>query len=197
MPKIFKNATRLTIKLFVLVWAFLILQIVLKLTFNYWQPYVIPTKQLEGISNFIDANSWLKIIIDGLLYIVNVIIMLLCSLQIWWFKNKRDLIIAISTTTICYVLNRIYIPLNNFTPFITTLILPIVLNYKKWLTTIITFALSNIFLFLSLFLEGFVNSNDMPYIIKIFLEFDYYIMLGINYMLFNLIRQRKDSNYGI
>ena len=86
--KIIKSPKRLALKLFVLVWIFLALQIVLKVTFNYWQPYVIPTPQLQVISDFIDNNRWVEILCNGILYIINATLVILCSIQQWWFKNK-------------------------------------------------------------------------------------------------------------
>ena len=57
ISRIIKSPTRLVVKLFILVWVFLALHITLKLTFNYWQPYVIPTPQLQAISDFIDNKE--------------------------------------------------------------------------------------------------------------------------------------------
>ena len=68
LDKMLKNKTRLALKMFIILWFLLFLQVILKLTFNYWQPYVIPTPQLERISDFIDNNLWLKIIIDNIKY---------------------------------------------------------------------------------------------------------------------------------
>ena len=53
-------------------------------------------------------------------------------------------------------------------------------------------ALSNVFMALSLLLEGFVNANEMNYVIKLLFQNDYYIMLALNYILFNFIRQKKE-----
>ena len=81
LDKMLKNKTRLALKLFIILWFLLFLQVILKLTFNYWQPYVIPTPQLEMISDFIDNNLWLKIIINGVLQIINAIIIFLCCIR--------------------------------------------------------------------------------------------------------------------
>ena len=45
-----KNKSRLAIKLFIIVWLVLAIHIALKLTFNYWQPYVIPNETLGAIN---------------------------------------------------------------------------------------------------------------------------------------------------
>ena len=83
-----KNKLRLTLKLFLILWFLLFLQVILKITFNYWQPYAIPTQQLEVISDFIDSNKVLIIVLDGVFYIFNAIIMILCSIQ-QFYKNKK------------------------------------------------------------------------------------------------------------
>ena len=191
--RMFKNPLRLTLKLFGLLWFFLLFQIFLKVTFNYWQPYVIPTEQLENIGNFIDSHRWLQIILNGIFYTFNGVMLILCGIQRFWFKNKRDTIFAISLLIIMYILNET-LYLDNITIFISCFICPLILDRKKWLWIIISFLCSFVFLTLSLFLEGFSNANNMNYIIGTFLQTDYYIMLLLNYILFNIIRLKKEGN---
>lgn len=191
-----KNKSRLATKLFIIVWIVLAIHIGLKLTFNYWQPYVIPNDRLQAISDFIDNNSIIKIILDKILYIINVVFMILAGIQEWKFNKKYPIIIIL----ICAILSALndFTPINQLTDSIisifTLIVLPLIINKKKWLYVLLTFAFSNIFLFLSLWLEGFVNSNDMQYICKVFLEFDYYIMLVLNYFVFNLVRKKEINN---
>lgn len=184
--KIIKNPKRLVLKLFILVWVFLALQIVLKVTFNYWQPYVIPTPQLEAISQFIDNNRWLEILCNGILYVINAVLVILCSIQQWWFKSWKQGIFTFSVIITMYVLTK-FIGQTSILTLFVTIGLPLILNYKKWLYNILTFGFSNLFMFLSLWLEGFVNDNQMNYVTSLFLNNDYYIMLILNYMLFNMI----------
>lgn len=187
-----KNKLRLTLKLFLILWFLLFLQVILKITFNYWQPYVIPTPQLEVISDFIDSNKVLIIVLDGVFYIFNAIIMILCSIQQWWFKNKKQSIIVISIIILSYIYLIIF-GQSTILSIILNFSIPLIINYKKWLYIILTFIFSNLFLLLSLWLEGFTSSNDMSYIVATFLNIDYYIMLVLNYMLFNFIRIRKEN----
>lgn len=191
IKRMIPNPLRLSIKMFGLVWFILLLHIFLKVTFDYWQPYVIPTPQLEKLSNFIDNNIWLKIILDGVLYLINGIFVILCCLQQWWFKNKKQTIIVISLIVMGYISYYVF----NYTIFHTLLlsiVLPLVINKKKWLWIILTFILSNVFMILSLWLEGFTNTNNINYVIKLLFQFDYYIMLVLNYILFNIIRIYKE-----
>lgn len=187
-----KNKLRLTLKLFLILWFLLFLQVILKITFNYWQPYAIPTQQLEVISDFIDSNKVLIIVLDGVFYIFNAIIMILCSIQQWWFKNKKQSIIVISIIILSYIYLIIF-GQSTILSIILNFSIPLIINYKKWLYIILTFIFSNLFLLLSLWLEGFTSSNDMSYIVATFLNIDYYIMLVLNYMLFNFIRIRKEN----
>lgn len=185
-----KNKSNLAIKLFIAVWIVLALHIILKLTFNYWQPYVIPNDTLQVISDYIDEHRWTQATLNGILYIFNGLIMILCSIKRWWFKSKKQAIIVISLV----VLGFVYKLLTNDTivnTLLLSILLPILLDKSKWLYTIITFALTNVFLLLSLFLEDFVNTDNMQYICKLFLQFDYYIMLILNYFVFNLIKVKK------
>ena len=183
--------------MFIILWFLLFLQVVLKLTFNYWQPYVIPTPQLEKISDFIDNNLWLKIIINKILWFIGTYFMILSGIQQWKFKNKKIIIILIVIGLISFINDFIFnnsITIIDFIISIFTLILlPIIINKKKWLTIILTFVLSYVFLFISLWLEGFSKTDDMQYLIRLLFNFDYYIMLALNYILFNLIRIRKEN----
>ena len=196
LDKMLKNKTRLALKMFIILWFLLFLQVILKLTFNYWQPYVIPTPQLERISDFIDDNLWLKIIIDKIYWLFGTTIVILCGIQQWKFKNKKPYIvigIVCLISIINYFVKFNIIVETTITLFIT-LIFPLILNYKKWLWIILTFALNNLFLLISFWLEGFNNGREMRYIIKVLFQNDYYIMLVLNYILFNLIRMKKEEN---
>jgi hypothetical protein len=188
--EIVKDKGKLTLKLFVMVWIVLLIHVLLKLTFNYWQPYVIPNEQLQAISDFIDTHIWLEYIIDFILYSCNGIIMVLCALRTWWFNNKYHAILFISLININFIISVLN-PNVIIGTLLIVIILPLILYKKNWKFIILSFMLSNVFLALSLWLEGFVSSNDMSYITKIFLELDYYIMLILNYFVFNLTRRKE------
>lgn len=192
LDKMLKNKTRLALKMFIVLWILLFLQVILKLTFNYWQPYVIPTPQLEMISDFIDSNRWIEILLNGILYTLNGILMFLTAIKRWWFKNKTQMYLIVFLILINFPISILY---PNFIvgTLIIVIVIPLILNIRQWYFTIASFIFSNIFMLLSLWLEGFVNSNDMQYICKVFLQIDYYIMLVLNYILFNLIRIKKEE----
>jgi hypothetical protein len=185
-----KNKSRLATKLFIIVWIILAINIALKITFNYWQPYVISSDRLQNISDFIDSNRWIRTISDAITYTFNGLIMILASLQIWWFKNKKQSIIVISLIILGFIYSLIFNDSTLNTIFIT-IVLPIIIDRKRWLSTIITFALNNIFVLLSLWLSEFANCDDMNYFIQLLFFFDYYIMLILNYFVFNLIRKKE------
>ena len=186
--KMVKNKSKLAIKLFIIVWVVLAVHVALKLTFNYWQPYVIPNEQLQAISDFIDENKWIRDISNIVTYIFNGYIMICCSLQVWHLGKKKNII-----TLILLIIGAIWVLFieNTIITLALSIIYPLILNCKKWLTILITFALTNVFMVFSLFLEGFVNADNMPYIIQMFLVFDYYIMLVLNYFVFNLISKKE------
>lgn len=188
ISKIIKNPARLALKVFILIWFFLIVQIVLKVTFNYWQPYVIPTPQLEKLSDFIDRNVWIKLVINGVLYTLNTTLYILCCLKQWWFKNKYQALLVIGLAILGYTINML-IP-NFIVAVVLSIILPIVLKPKNWLYVLICFGLINVFQFLSLTLEGISNANYMPYIIAMLLNFDYYLMLATLYVGLNLMKRK-------
>ena len=197
LGRMIPNPLRLALKMFGLVWFFLVLQVVLKLTFNYWQPYVIPTEQLQSVSDFIDSHIWLKMIIDLIYYYFQFIVVILCSIQQWKFKNIKIFVIVSIISISCYFSN-IYLNMSLITPFIMTIILPIILDRKKWGYVLLTFALSNVFTIISLLLNGFTRTDNNSTIINMLFMNDYYIMLILNYILFNIIRIKKENkNYGI
>ena len=182
-----KNKSNLAIKLFIAVWIVLALHITLKLTFNYWQPYVIPNDTLQVISDYIDNNKWLKIVMDLIFYVFNGYIMICCGLQVWYIKNIK---LNILTILLLILGNLIVVFVENtIITLLLAIVYPLIINRRKWLYILITFALTNVFLFFSLWLEGFINANDMNHLISTFLVFDYYIMLVLNYFVFNLIKK--------
>ena len=114
--------------------------------------------------------------------------MLCCGLQCWHLGKKENII-----TLIVLILGFLWVVFVEqiVIALVLSIIYPLILNCKKWKTILITFALTNVFMAFSLFLEGFVNADNMPYIIQTFLVFDYYIMLILNYFVFNLIRKKE------
>ena len=185
-----KNKSNLAIKLFIAVWIVLALHITLKLTFNYWQPYVIPNETLKNISDFVDNNFWIRRLSEFITYTFSGVVVILSILQVWWFKSlKQTLIVLISI-----VLGFVYYLIFNDSTINTiaiTILLPLLLNYKKWLLVIINFVLNNLFLGLSLWLTGFVNIDEMSYIIQLMFYLDYYIMLILSYFVFNFKKKEK------
>ena len=187
--KMVKNKSKLAIKLFIIVWVVLAVHIALKLTFNYWQPYVISNDKLQIISDFIDDNRWIRDISDAITYIFNGYIMICCSLQVWHLGKKKNIItiILLFLGALCVLFIE-----NTIITLLLAIVYPLILNRKKWLTIFITFALNNIFLLLSLWLTEFVNCNNMNYFIQMLFFFDYYIMLVLNYFVFNLLRKETE-----
>ena len=191
-----KDKKRLVIKLFIALWIVLALHILLKLTFNYWQPYVIPNDTLQKYSDFIDKNIILKFIINKGFWIIGTYFMILAGIQEWKFKKIYPIFIII----ICAILSAIdnYFNLldgivDSVISIFILIIFPLIINRKKWLTILLTFALSYLFLFLSLWLEEFATGDDMNHIVATFLVFDYYIMLVLNYFVFNFIKKKKEE----
>lgn len=185
-----KNKSNLAIKLFIAVWIVLALHITLKLTFNYWQPYVISNETLKNISDFVDNHNWIRTLSDGITYTFNAIVVVLTILQRWWFKSIKQGLIAFPIAILGFVYSLIFND-STINTIVVTILLPLLLNYKKWLNVIINFVLNNVFLLLSLWLTGFVNCDDMSYIIQLMFFCDYYIMLVLCYFVFNFIGERK------
>lgn len=191
--EIVKDKGKLTLKLFVMVWVVLLIHVILKLTFNYWQPYVIPNEQLQAISDFIDRYEVITIILDGLFYIFNGYVVICCCLQKWHLGKKLSII-----TLVLMLVGYIWVVFleNTIITMFLSIIYPLILNYKKWKYIILTFIFNNLFIMLSLWLESFANVNDMQYIISVMFTLDYYIMLILNYFGFNFLRIKGEQNNG-
>ena len=187
-----KNKSNLAIKLFIAVWIVLALHITLKLTFNYWQPYVISNDTLQVISDYIDTHRWIEATLNGILYMINGLILVLCGLRRWWFEKKIHAIVVIVSIILGFIYSLIFKD-STINTIVITIVIPIIIDRRKWLSIVITFGLTNIFLLLSLWLEGLSNANNTNYIIAMFLVFDYYIMLVLNYFVFNLIKVKKEK----
>ena len=185
-----KNKSNLAIKLFIAVWIVLALHITLKLTFNYWQPYVIPNDTLQVISDYIDSNRWTRTLCDGIAYIFNGIVIILASLQLWWFKSLKQTLIVFIAIVLGFIYSLIFKD-STINTIVIVILLPLLLDHKKWLAIIINFILNNVFLLLSFWLTEFVSGDEMPYIIQSMFIFDYYIMLILTYFVFNLIKKEK------
>jgi transcriptional regulator with XRE-family HTH domain len=122
--KMIKNKSKLAIKLFIIVWVVLAVHIALKLTFNYWQPYVISNDKLQAISDFIDANRWIEIILNYIWYMISGLLLILAGLRYWKFKNKNQFIIVLSLISISFVLLAFF-KITAINTLFITIILPI------------------------------------------------------------------------
>ena len=191
LGRMIPNPLRLALKMFGLVWFFLVLQVVLKLTFNYWQPYVMPTEQLQSVSNYIDSHMVLQTIIFGITYLFNGTLVILCCLRQWWFKSKKETIIVLSLIILGYLSSVFLNDVIIHTLFLS-IVLPLILKPKNWLWIILTFIISNVFTIVSFLLANIVKSTDMNFLTNIFMQNDYYIMLILFYLLFNLIRMKQE-----
>lgn len=188
--KMLKNKTRFFLKLYIVIWITLILLVLLKLLFGYYQPYVMPNDKMQMLSDFIDRNKWLEIILSLIFNIGNALLMILCSIKQWWFKKTWHMILAFGLIIAKYFIVE-FVGSSTILTIFCVIGLPLIIDYKKWHYTLIAFALSNVFMFLSMWFNGNTNSSELPYLIRMLFMFDYYIMLGIEYITTNLITFKK------
>lgn len=188
--KMLKNKTRFFLKLYIVVWITLILLVLMKLLFGYYQPYVMPNDKMQMLSDFIDRNKWLVIILDSIFYILNGIIYTLIAIKQWWFKKIWHIVLVIGILVARCIYINIFGQSDILTLFIT-LGIPLIIDYKKWLYTLIAFILSNVFLALSLWFNGNTNVKELPYLVHTLFLFDYYIMMILEYITTNLIKFKK------
>ena len=168
--------------LWISMWATLILMDVLKLTFNYYYPIVIENSKLLKISKYIDDNKWLEYIISFPFYIINSIVVYLCSVKEKWFKKQSHLILILLTYTLSYPCKIINPWLGFVVVLIPYIILPIIFTKNKKYWIFIMFVLDNLFQTLSNFARGNNLIICDTFIVNLFMLIDYSLMFIIYYL---------------
>ena len=104
--------------------------------------------------------------------------MILCGIQQWKFKKHKKKII--STILILSLISF----LDDFTKYdsiidiiisvVSVIVIPLIINYRKWFYIGLIFILSNVFLAISFWLEGFNNGREMGATFENYNEDEFY-----------------------
>ena len=129
LDNMLKNKTRLALKMFIILWFLLFLQVILKLTFNYWQPYVIPNETLQSISDYIDNHRILKDSIDLVYCYINAVFVVLAGIKVWKFKNKLHYLIIFGLALATIISQNSIV--DTILTIICTIIYPLILDIKN------------------------------------------------------------------
>ncbi len=156
----------------------LICLFVLKLCFNIWYPIILDTPRLLWFSKLLDTNIIIRNIIYLILYVFSSYLILLILNLKKAFSLKKSLLII----TCFAMVNISKYNYNNIAMIIETLLFVIFsINNFKSIKKIIYMSLVGLIIILFqltlLFVRGVGNINDLPAMINIILQIDYYIFL--------------------
>ncbi len=195
MPKLIK-------RVWLILWAMLFIAVFMKFCFNIWYPIVVESPIVIKIGDFIDSNKVLTISIMLIFYVLN---------NNFWFLTSIGKI-KYKKISLCIIMNILMIIgcfmklFNNFIGLIyemaTFLILiPIIINIRNktfsnyrhknklfvnlWniLYPIIIYLIINIWQSNMVFVRGIQDVlTDMPFIISLALQIDYYIFMIITWI---------------
>lgn len=153
----------------------------LKLLFNLWYPIILENERLLAFSNLLDANIVIRNIIYSGFYLFNIYMITLILNMKKKFSLKISILILISFTLI-FIL-KIY---NNNLAMILELLLFILfsirnLKHIKYMLLMLLIIMS--FQLTLLFVRGIEELlKDIPSMIAILLQIDYYIFLTTIYI---------------
>lgn len=190
------NLPKLIKRLWIILWLSLFILVAMKLCFNVWYPIIVENDFIINICNFIDDNKIIKILLYLVFYILNCNIIFLTSTIQKKYNNKLLAIILNVIFVIVYLIKFTYNTIGSILEIITIIILPIIYNVlsKKInikisiLLPIIIYILLNLWQLNILFVRNINNIlTDIPTLISLILQIDYYIFLlitwiGVSYM---------------
>lgn len=191
------NLPKLIKRLWIILLASLFILVAMKLCFNTWYPIIVENDFIINICNFIDDNKIIKYIIAIILYLFNVNIIILISTIQKRYINKLIFIIINLIFIFVFTTKSINSLIGSINEFICLILCSFIINnynktfkqkYKNVLFPIIIYLLINIWQLNILFIRDIKNIlTDMPTLISLILQIDYYIFLlitwiGVSYM---------------
>lgn len=194
---------KLVRRLWIILWITLFIFVIAKLCFNLWYPIVIENENFIKFGNFIDNNAYLKYIIYALLYLLNGNILFLTYTKKMKHTHILSLII-INFSTIAFYFIKNFNNLIGCILEISFIIAAIIINVKNKTFTFVTkknkvktilnilipplvYLLLNLWQTNITFIRGIDKIiSQLPVIINLALQIDYYIFLiitwiGVNY----------------
>lgn len=185
------DVPKLVRRVWLILWITLAIFVVAKLCFNMWYPIVIENENIIKICSYIDNNELVKYIIMLMFYLLNANIIFLTFIRKPKFSNKIFMMLFNIANIIGYLVKGI----NNAYGIIfetSVIIISIIINIKNktfskqtWniLFPIIIYLMINVWQLNIFFIRGITNIlNELPSLIFITIQIDYYIFLIITWI---------------
>ncbi len=183
--------------IWIMLWVVLVILLIFKFCFNLWYPVVVENEVFINVCNFIDEHKWLSLIIMGFFYVLDINInTLICTnkkkYDNWVFFIIMNIII-LSNYVVKYF-NSIIGNIGEILMIISYIIINLKQNNFKnkainILLPLIFYGVLNLWQFTMLIVRGTDSLvlSDLPSLIYLILQFDYYIFtiitwIGVSYM---------------
>lgn len=176
------DVPKLIRRLWVILWIVEILLIVMKFCFNIWYPIIIENENIIKISNFVDNSRFLQILFQLIFYIINFnLVYLIATKRKFYSKIYEPLVLNILIIANFFIKDYSN-SLGLILEFVLLILLPIIKN-KKVLFPIIINVLIMLWQLNMLFIRGIDDLlKEMPFILSLTLQLDYYIFLIITWI---------------
>ena len=191
MPKLIKT-------IWIMLWIILVILLIFKFCFGMWYPIVVDNESFMNVCNFVDENKWLYNLLLYIFYMFNFYIGYLTCRGMKKFPKWYMIIIALIVALGISLLKQFNNAIGLIVEIIFIVIVPIILNIKKYrfknniiniLIPLGFYALLNLWQFTMLVVrnvDGLIISQ-LPFLIYLILQFDYYIFtiitwIGVSFM---------------
>lgn len=174
-------------------WVVLLCCFVVKLLGGNWFEIACTNEKFIAFCNKYQ-NTIIEYIVGVITYTISVTLYMLAILKQKWFKGKQYIILLIIFSFA--ILKRILINyqiLLIILEILITIILPIIINYKKWYRPLIAYCLLFAFQSISLLTKNIgIKVIDTNFLISLIFSIDYYIMIILYYLYAN----KEENNNG-
>lgn len=176
----------------ILCWVFLIVCFVVKIFGGSFFSIVVENEKFVKVCNFIDNKKPLFTILQFIIYYIGTYIYLCGTFRIIKTNFKQLLLFAISIGII-YLSKFINIYFGSIVEAILLIAIPIVCKRQKWYMSIVYFALTYLFAFISVVVRD-IAGYILPdyFLIGAIMTIDYYIMMTL-FMLHNYKKEIKNN----
>ena len=186
------DVPKLILTIWIMLWAMLIILLVMKFCFGMWYPIVVENESFMNVCNFVDENKWLYLIIMGILYEINTIFMFFICCNYRKFPNIISIVIILVIGLTIYTLKN----LNNIVGMLLEIFMIgcfifYNIKFKRFnnikvniILPIVVYILLNLWQFTMLIIRGTSQLvlTDLPSLIILILQIDYYIFLIISWI---------------
>ena len=186
------NVPKLIFRLWIILWACLVILLVMKFCFGIWYPIVVDNPFLINANNWI-ISTWFKYVFLGIFYFISLNLLYLISCKKKVYNNLLEAIITNVLILICFV-TKCFSRTFSFIPeSVVLIIIPAFYLFRTYKTSnkfklilylIVVQAIIMIWQ-LNIYLVRGINfdiADDEYFLIGFILQIDYYIFLLITFL---------------